>query len=155
MRRYLFLLIPTVFLCCDYFEKQKVFSEDLLEEELKTFNWNEVDEYPSFESCNNAQNRKDCFENTLRDKLNTNLAEHLIVVSEELKDTIGIELLISKEGELNVQIIEISEETKRIIPEIDSLIRHSLDSLPKIFPAIKRSQPVETQFILPILIKVE
>ncbi len=26
-------------------------SQSILEQELKTFSWNEVDQYPSFESC--------------------------------------------------------------------------------------------------------
>jgi len=155
MRRLLILLIPSLFLTCDYFEKRKVNTDELLQEELKTFNWKEVDEYPSFESCNDAENRKACFENTLRDKLNKSLAEHLIVVTEELEDTVEIKLIITRLGNLNIQNIKLSEDTKRIIPKMDSLIRHSLDSLPIIYPAIKRSQPVETQFVLPILVNVQ
>ena len=41
-----------IFCCsCHYFEKKKLDSEKLLEEELQAFNWNALDQYPSFESC--------------------------------------------------------------------------------------------------------
>ena len=155
MKRILLLFIIVLCFGCEYFQKKSVNTEDLLKEELKSFNWNEVDEYPTFQSCDNALDRKVCFENTLREKLNKSLAEHLIVVSEELHDTILIKLMITKKGKLEVGTIKISEETKRIIPKMDSLMRHSLDSLPEIYPAIKRSQQVSTQFVLPVLVKVE
>ena len=53
---------------CEYFNAKKTSSEAILKEELKTFNWNDVDEYPSFSICDSSatkQERKQCFENTL------------------------------------------------------------------------------------------
>ena len=35
---------------------------------------------------------------------------------------------------------------------IDSIFKHTVSDLPKLYPAIKRGQPVKTKFILPILI---
>ena len=61
-----FLLI-ILLTACNYFEKQKVNSEDLLEEELQTFNWNEVDMYPRFSNCDSIiekEESKICFQNT-------------------------------------------------------------------------------------------
>ena len=46
-----------IFFClnsCDYFDKKKVNADDLLNQELKTFNWNEVDVYPSFTTCDSS-----------------------------------------------------------------------------------------------------
>jgi len=152
----LFLLISTM--SCDYFNKEKVYSEDLLEEELQTFTWNNVDEYPTFESCDatlNKEDKKQCFENTLRDILNTNLSQYHIVVSEAIEDTVQLKIIIDKEGEFSINAIESSALIKQELPQLDSLLRQSLDSLPKIFPAIKRSQQVTTQFSFPVIIKIE
>ena len=143
---------------CDYFNKKKVYSEDLLEEELQTFTWNDVDEYPTFASCDSTTgkaNKKTCFENTLRDILNTNLLNHHIVVSESIEDTVQLKITIDNQGEFTINSIESNEITKQQIPQLDSLLRQSLDSIPKIFPAIKRSQQVTTQFSLPVIIKIE
>jgi len=158
MRRLYPLFFVVVFFSCDYFEKRKINSEELLKEELRTFNWKDVDEYPTFDVCDGTSEkmeRRQCFENTLHDLVNQNLADNLIVVSEELHDTIRIDLLIDKSGNLEINGIAISEDTKRIIPEMDSLIHRSFESLPKIYPAIKRSQPVRSQFVLPILVRIE
>ncbi|MGS2725390.1 hypothetical protein ACU8DI_02190 [Psychroserpens sp. BH13MA-6] len=143
---------------CDYFDKKKVYSEDILAEELKTFNWNDVDEYPSFQSCDSTtgkSNRKYCFEQTLRQILNRNLSQHHIVVSEEITDTIALEITIDNQGSFFINTIRCHESTRTQIPQLDSLLRRSLDSLPKIYPAIKRSQEVATQFVLPVIIKLD
>ena len=39
--------------------------------------------------------------------------------------------------------------------KIDSILHARLIDLPKIHPAIKRGIPVKTQFILPVILKVE
>lgn len=143
---------------CDDFNKKKVYSQDLLENELEMFTWNDVDEYPTFASCDSTlgkENKKQCFENTLRDILNTNLSQYHIMVSESIEDTVQIKITIDKEGQLFVNSIESNTLTKQEIPQLDSLLRQSLDNLPKIFPAIKRSQQVTTQFSLPVIIKIE
>jgi len=156
-RIFIFLLLISM-MSCDYFSKKKVYSEDLLEEELQTFTWNDVDEYPTFASCDSTTgkaNKKQCFETTLRDILNANLSQYHIVVSESIEDTVQLKITIDNQGQFSINSIESRELTKREIPQLDSLLRQSLDSLPKIFPAIKRSQQVTTQFSFPVIIKIE
>lgn len=158
MKRIFIFLVFINVMSCDYFIKKKVYSEDLLENELEMFTWNEVDEYPTFSSCDSTtgkENKKQCFENTLRDILNTNLSQYHIIVSEAIEDTVQLKITIDKEGNFSINSIESDPLTKQEIPQLDSLLRRSLDSLPKIFPAIKRSQQVTTQFSLPVIIKIE
>ena len=50
--------------------------------------------------------------------------------------------------------MEVDSLTNQEIPNIKVLLAKSIDSLPKIFPAIKRGQQVKTEFKLPIIIKV-
>ena len=145
------------FTSCNYFEKKKVYTKDIVEEELQTFNWNDVDEYPTFVSCDTAsgkENKKRCFENTLLKILNKNLSEQIIVVNEDVNDTIILRVTIDNQGNFKVNNIESNEHTKAQIPQIDSLLIHSFDSLPKIYPAIKRSQQVTTQFSLPVVVRI-
>jgi len=158
MNRLLLILFLCLMCSCDFFNKKKENSKDIFEEQLLTFNWKDVDEYPTFESCDNTsgkENKKACFENTLREVLNRNLAVHQIVVSEEINDTIQLKITIDNKGELFIDDIVTNEMTRSQIPQVDSLLIKSLDSLPKIFPAIKRNQQVKTQFIFPIVIKIE
>ena len=158
MKRIFIFLVFISMMSCDFFNKKKVYSEDLLENELEMFTWNDVDEYPSFASCDSTtgkENKKQCFENTLRDILNSNLSQYRIIVSEAVEDTVQLKITIDKDGNFSINSIKSSLLTQQEIPQLDSLLRRSLDSLPKIFPAIKRSQQVTTEFSLPVIIKIE
>ncbi|HEX9827499.1 MAG TPA: hypothetical protein VGA80_12950 [Flavobacteriaceae bacterium] len=157
MKRLSLIFCVFVLASCNYFEKKKVYTKDILQEELQTFNWNDVDEYPTFASCDTTsgkENKRYCFENTLLQVLNNSLAQQNIVVTEDVNDTILLKITIDNQGNFTVNDIQSSELTKAQIPKIDSLLIHSFDSLPKIYPAIKRSQQVATQFSLPVVVRI-
>lgn len=157
MNRIVCLLILLIVTSCDYFEKKKVYPEDLLEEELQTFNWNEVDAYPTFSNCDSLtekENRKVCFQNTLISNVNEFLKAQNLVVSNDVNDTITLKIIIDRTGMLEVESISIHPETVQEIPEIDSLLRQSLKGIPKIYPAIKRNQQVTTAFELPVIVSI-
>src|SRR5690606_34981856 len=133
MKRLLLIAILLCLTSCDYFNKKKIDSETIVEEELKSINWNDVDEYPAFSICDSSENKKVCFEEVLRNRLNTNLSKQNIVVSEDVNDTVLLKIHIDNKGKFSIKDIIYSDLTKSQIPELDSLLRHSLDSLPKIY----------------------
>jgi hypothetical protein len=76
-------------------------------------------------------------------------------VTEDVSDTIVLKITINNQGQFTVNEIRSSELTKTQIPKIDSLLIRGFDSLPKIYPAIKRSQQVTTQFSLPVVVSIK
>lgn len=145
------------FISCDYFDKKKVNADEILNQELKTVNWNEVDEYPSFSTCDSnavKDQRRQCFENTITSYIFNHLNSQNVIVSEEINDTLKMQIQVSEKGQLDVLSINNTELIKTQISNIDTLLLESLDSLPKIYPAIKRGQHVKTEFELPVIIKV-
>ena len=158
MRPIVFLLILLLATSCNYFEKKKVYPEDLLEEELQTFNWNEVDTYPTFSSCDSITIKEDskaCFQSTLIGSVNEFLEAQNIVVSSDVNDTIRLKIIIDNKGVLQVESIQLHPETAVQIPEIEGLLRESLKGIPKIYPAIKRGQQVTTAFELPVIVRID
>jgi hypothetical protein len=157
MRLLPFLFIALVLSSCDYLEQKKVNSDDLLKQELQTFNWNEVDTYPTFEGCDTLTVKEDhqaCFYNALLGHVNAYLEKQNLVVTEDLNDTIYINLIVARNGSLQIEHIDANPETRNQLPEIDSLLKESLRTLPKIYPAIKRGQQVTTAFELPVIVKI-
>ena len=156
--KYLSILLLIVCVSsCEYFDKKKVYSEDILNENLKIFNWNEVDQYPVFSICDSISTnskKKQCFETTLTKFIISQLESETIIVTKAINDTVWITFQISETGKLGILNIKSSDLIKAQIPEIDSLLTRNLKGLPKIFPAIKRSQQVKTQFNLPVVISV-
>lgn len=151
---FLFLFLNS----CQYFEKKKVYSDDIFEEMNRAIKWNEVDQYPAFSNCESLtekHERKQCFENTLKRHINTFFSNQTIIVSEDIDDTLRLKLKIDKAGVIEVLSIQADSLTKIQIPQLDSLVKNNIASLPKIYPAIKRGQQVDTEFNLPIIIKIE
>ncbi len=151
-----FLSLLTL-MSCEYFNVKKTSSEDILKEELQTFNWNEVDEYPTFSVCDSSatkQERKLCFETILTTHITNSLQKDTILVSQDIEDTLLLQLQISETGILSLVNLAVDSLTNKEIPNIKELLSQSIDSLPKIFPALKRGQQVKTEFKLPIIIHV-
>lgn|SRR5690606_3746000 len=150
---FLFML----FASCEYFNVKKVSSDTILQEELQTFNWNEVDEYPTFSECNPSltkQEKKACFEQTLTRFITSHLQKDTLVVTQDINDTINLNFRVTSKGYLILMDTKIDSLTLLEIPNIEALLQESLDSLPEIYPAIKRGQQVTTEFKLPIIISV-
>jgi hypothetical protein len=145
------------FLSCNYFEKKKLDSNTILMEELKTFNWNEVDRYPSFENCTDSidyQDSKMCFEQMIMTHISEYFRLQDLVVTQKVSDTIKINFLVSNKGEIHISKIHSKALTKIEIPNLDSIIDYSLKNLPPLYPAIKRSQQVQSAFELPLILVV-
>ena len=61
---------------------------------------------------------------------------------------------ISAKGKLEITKAEIDTLVLNQIPDLENLVLKSIDSLPQIYPAIKRGQPVTSVFTLPLIVKV-
>lgn len=158
MRKTIILLFLPLLTGCEYFETRKISSEEVLEQETKSLNWKQVDEYPAFEHCENIKElsrARECFERTVADSIYAQLAKQQPVVTEPINDTLMLYLEITKTGRPVVDSISADSTTIRELPDIKRWLRQSVDSLPKIYPASKRGIPVSTKFKMPIVVKAE
>ncbi|QFZ54764.1 hypothetical protein FEZ18_08120 [Oceanihabitans sp. IOP_32] len=157
MRQAYVLLLFLVFNSCENFKVRKTSPEAILKEELQSFNWNEVDVYPAFSVCDSLaskEEKKACFQEVLITHISAFLQDEIIIVSRDISDTIVLNFQVSETGDLKLLQAKIDSLTIQEIPNIKDLLYKSLDSLPDIFPAIKRGQQVTTAFQLPIIVKV-
>lgn len=158
MKKFL-ALISIVFLqSCQYFEKQVPSEKELLDKQIKEINWNEVDEYPSVADCDSLSDinlRKQCFfeflTSTIQEKLNI---DTLSILYPEL-DTIEVKVTVFPNATIQFEPQFPADSVAYDKVKIDSILHARLVDLPKINPAIKRGIPVKTQFILPVILKVE
>jgi hypothetical protein len=157
MNKALLLVFILILTSCN-FETKKISSEEVLEQESRSLNWKEVDEYPAFEACKNETGlaaAKNCFERMVANTIYSFLASQQPVVSESINDTIFLYLEITKEGKPQIDSMAIDSTITKQLPEIQSWLRQSIDSLPKIYPANKRGIPVSTMFKMPVVVKAE
>ena len=131
---------------------------ELLQKELKAINWKEVDEYPSVADCDNIDNkvqRQQCFFEVLTQIIQQKLNSDTLSVLYPKLDTIEVKVTIFPNATMQFepQFPKDSVDYDRI--KIDSILKARLVDFPKVNPAIKHGIPVKTQFILPVIIKVE
>lgn len=158
LKHYYFLLLLILGTSCQYFDKQVPSEKELLQKELKSINWKEVDEYPSFVACNAVENKKlrqECFFEYLTQLIQERInIDTLSILYPEL-DTIEVKVTIFPNSRMQFEPQFPKDSTVYDTIKIDSILNARLVGFPKVNPAIKQGIPVKTQFILPVIIKVE
>nr|WP_026708685.1 hypothetical protein [Flavobacterium frigidarium] len=158
MKYYQLLLIAMLFNSCQYFDKQVPSEKELLQKELKSINWNEVDEYPSFVDCNKMDSkteRQQCFFQYLTTLIQEKIMVDTLSIMYPELDTIQVLVTVFPNSKLKFEPQFPKDSVAYDTIKIDSILHARLIDFPKVNPAIKRGIPVKTQFILPVIIKVE
>lgn len=158
LKQYYFFLVFLLFNSCQYFEKQVPSQKELLQKELKAINWKEVDEYPSFVDCDKVEDkteRQHCFFQYLTELIQDKLSiDTLSILYPEL-DTIEVKVTVYPNAKMKFEPQFPKDSVAYDTIKIDSILTARLVNFPKVNPAIKRGVPVKTQFILPVILKVE
>ena len=158
MKQYFLFFVFLIFNSCQYFDKQIPSEKELLQKELKSINWKEVDEYPSVVDCEKIEDknqRQQCFFEVLTQLIQEKLrVDTLSVLYPEL-DTIEVKVTIFPNAAMQFEPQFPKDSVAYDKTKIDSILKIRLVDFPKINPAIKRGIPVKTQFILPVILKVE
>ena len=89
MRKTLFVISCFFLISCefDFQIDKKITVDEFIIEELKSFNWNEVDQYPVFESClkiEDIDNKNNCFVETITEAFRQNLENNNLVINRTL-----------------------------------------------------------------------
>ena len=153
------LFSTSVFLSsCQFFEKQVPSEQDLLKKELLSINWKEVDEYPSVVSCDSIDDkieRQQCFFQYMTQLIQHKLSVDTLSVLYPDLDTVEVKVTVFPNSRLVFEPLFPKDSVTYDTAKIDSILKARLVGFPKINPALKRGIPVKTQFILPVILKVE
>ena len=158
MKYILSLIFLFFFFSCELNINKKISVDEILDEEWKTFNWSDVDEYPSFSTCDSLSSlslKKECFIFTLSNQISVDLISNTKTVNRIIQDTVILKFTISKDGEIDFDELIVDESIIDLRSLIDLSFKSSIKKLPKIFPAIKRGQQVNVKFSLPIYVSTE
>jgi hypothetical protein len=143
---------------CQYIDKQVPSEKDLLQKELKTINWKEVDEFPSVANCEkiaDKKQRQQCFFQFMAQLIQEKLdIDTLSILYPEL-DTIEVKVTVFPNATMKFEPQFRKDSVAYDTIKIDSVLRARLVDFPKINPALKRGLPVKTQFILPVILKAK
>lgn len=158
MKKAVALLLFSLCISCHYFEKEVPSEKELLDKQMKEINWKEVDEYPSVSECEkltNKSEREQCFFEFLTQTIQQKLSiDTLSILYPEL-DTIEVKVTVFPNATLKFEPQFPKDSVAYDTIKIDSILHARLIDFPKVNPAIKRGIPVKTQFVLPVILKME
>ena len=155
------LAILLVILCgtsCDYLHKTPPSKEELLEKELKTINWKQVDQYPSIAACEDIEDkdqRQQCFFEYLTSLIQQKLSQDTLPFKGTNLDTIIVKVTVFPDATVAFEPQFPKDSVAYDTIKMDSILTDNLKNFPRINPALKRGIPVTTQFILPVILKQE
>ena len=160
MRKTLIIIFCFLSISCefDFQIDKKITVDEFITEELKSLNWNDVDQYPVFENCleiNNVKNKNNCFVETITSSFRENLKTNNLVLNRTLIDTVRMVLKVDKIGKISIENMTISDQNNKYKEVITKSFENTVSSLPKLYPAIKRGQEVDVIFNMPIIISTE
>jgi hypothetical protein len=141
---------------CNSSTKREEKTQELVDQEIRAIDWEEVDQYPLFADCDELAGRpeqKKCFMETLLKHFSKTLQESDLVLEEEVKDTVFVDFRMEDTGAITLITIKNDEEIQKQLPGFRNQIEKSLNSLPRIEPALKRGIPVSAKFRIPIVLQ--
>lgn len=159
MRLFWALFLLFSFVSCQYLDKQVPDEKELLEQELKKINWEEVDEFPSVLQCDtlkNAEIKRQCFFDYIAQTIQERIGLDTFRFEYPEIDTINVKVTINPDSSLQFETQYFNDSIPTVEKrKIDSILTSRLADFPKVEPAIKRGIKVKSQFVLPVIIKME
>ena len=140
---------------CELFESKEDKTQKLVNEELMAIDWNDVDQYPLFDSCDETATKeaqRECFQNMMADYFSEALAGLKFQVRNDMKDTVYIDFLIDEHGFISVLNVEEKTAVLNEISDFNTRICERLNDLTTVAPALKRGNPVGLRFRLPLVL---
>lgn len=140
-------------LSCDWLATPESKTRKMVEDELRGIDWNDVDQYPLFDGCDETASKAEqrlCFESTLMQNLGMSLQDFRFTSKTDLQSTIYIDFLVEATGEIQVVEMENDSALHGQIPEFREILIRSLRNMPRPEPALKRGMPVRSRFRLPL-----
>jgi hypothetical protein len=118
-----------------------------------------VDEFPSVLQCDTIKDaaiKKQCFFDYMAQTIQERIGVDTFHFEYPEIDTINVKITVNTDSSLQFETqypndsIALADKIK-----IDSILTTRLSDFPKVEPAIKRGVKVKTQFVLPVIIKME
>lgn len=143
---------------CEWFPSQQDRTRKLVDAEMQTIDWNQLDQFPLFDACDETASRfgqQECFQNTLTLHLSMALQDFDFRSETALHDTIYVDFLVDNQGGISVLTIGENQVLAAENPEFENIVARSLRGLPRLEPALKRGIPVAAQFRIPLVVKTD
>ena len=154
-KNWIFSMSAILIVSCGELFPKKENKESIVEEEWQKISKTEVDEPPLFNNCLTEEDAELCFQQTISNHIKNYLETQNLQLNEAINDTIWVPILITKEGEIKPETIQIPEKISAQVDNFSTIIKEGLATLPPLKPAHTRGTEVSVKYRLPIIIAID
>lgn len=125
--------------------------------ELMAIDWNDVDQFPLFEECNEMApktEQRSCFEHGMLQRFGEAFSDAVYEVDQEIKDTLFVDFEVDEDGFVNITEIGENANIEDMVPGFRDEIRARFKDI-TVIPAHKRGINVKIKFRLPIVLNTD
>lgn len=154
MRKFLVLCCCGLLASCELFMSKEDKTRKMVNEELLAIDWNDVDQYPLFDNCDETATKnvqRDCFQSEMLNHFSQALDSLQFEVQADMNDTMYVDFLVDEHGFITVVNMEENQNILNEIKDFNAAIALKLKDL-TVAPALKRGTPVSLRFRLPIVV---
>ena len=151
-------MLGVLLVSCEFFMSKEERTQRMVNQELLAIDWDDVDQYPLFENCDESSSKlmqKSCFQENMLHYLGAAFNDINYQVEEELQDTVNIDLLIDEHGFITLLNIEQPATILEQLPNFQEDVGDRLNDLTTVAPALKRGVPVSVRVRLPLILKTK
>lgn len=148
------LFVVINYVSCNYFSPKSNKPDSVLD---TIINFTKVDVSPSFKVCDKLldEAKTNCFRLNIHQQITKHLKKVIVVFEEDINETIvNVILTINNKGKITLKEILTTDAFITTNTSLEEELVEAIRKLPTLSPAIKRGIPVETEYTLPIKIKV-
>lgn len=142
---------------CEWKQRTDTLTRELVEAELKTIDWNQLDQFPLFNSCDETASKamqQECFQTTLITHLSMAFQVVEMHSTSDGQDTIFVDFKVDSLGIITVMDITGNPMATDENIDFQEFVSQSLKQLPRLHPPLKRGIPVVAQFRIPLVIRI-
>ena len=155
MMRYTILLV--IMMCvitssCRTQEQNEQEANQLAKKRLQEVDLSSPDKYPLFDGCDELENAITCFYEKLQEQVALKLKDHQLQFEITQRDSVMAVLFVDKKGSISYKGLQSAPVNDRE-KIVDSLLEERLQQICKIEPAYKQNVPVNSSYLLPVIIK--
>lgn len=158
MQKLCIICLLCLFSSCNWFVSKEIKTQELVNQEMKEIDWNQVDQYPLFEGCDEVavkESQRKCFEDSLLEYFSSIINQFEFEINDPINESLYVDFVINDKGIISILEIQKNDTIDTQMPEFDGIIRQSLKSLPPIAPALKRGIPISAKFRIPIILNTK
>ncbi len=158
MRKFLLLCLFGLLASCELFMSKEEKTKKMVNEELLAIDWNDVDQYPLFEDCDETaakQAQRECFQGVMSGYFSEALDDLQFQVDTDINDTMYVDFVVDEHGFISVVNVQENANILNKISDFNTKVSERLNDLTTVAPALKRGIPVSLRFRLPVVLNTQ